>query len=629
MTLALDSAPLPLPSSDFSSETPSSLVEPSGVAWSSFHNAVNRRRKTRKPKALACFLSVAAAVSLLAFCFRAYRMGLSARNTQRALAVGPLVVEDSDEEEERAWILECCLDLEEEYNSRGAPTSTVSQQDAVLSQVVPPVAQEPAELQPGFAHLSSAHLAAMFQTQSSPLSSPSAQPSAASTGWPLQTAGQQLEGRDLLLPYPPPPPFAFDASTAPSTTQTSDLGWVPFYQGAASGSEFVSSSPSLAELGLQAWESELSLFSAEAPDTALPSTPHTSTFDEDERPSPSGLSRGTKRTHAEDTSSDSDQSSSSNEHAEENFEKSSMPRTRRAGIQTVWRKTYAPSYAPLPSLARDIRQKAPHTSSAEEASSEHTTSGHLPSPAVPSTSTELPAPVPHAEAASPGGTQPQTGFIEVDMGSGRSVRIPHPPPQILGDAHPYYRLAPAPSDPVLIPLRTEDLFVHGRGCTTVRDCLAPVRRLLLKSQLTPEDAQQLIFAAERLITYLFRLHRGPVDGKAPNVAAYTLGMRFICMEALVSLVQIFGPAMNPQDWFPRLVQVIPTSFNPWAIKDDRRNTHYLWLALQLAEALEQLKRGQRPPMATVVMLKRALFHLASSPFRFREPEWNPWRDMDI
>ncbi|KAL8450150.1 hypothetical protein Emag_003394 [Eimeria magna] len=635
MAQLLESPPLPLPSNALSSEssqTSNPLVEWSSVPSSSFRTAASGRRKARKHKALACMLSAAAAVSLLAICFHAHRMSVAASNTRRALAREPLHQEDDSEEQERARILESCLDLEEEYNFKRAPIFSLAEEDDLLSQILSSIKQQSAEFIPGSPNSNPAHLVAGSHTQDSHLRSSSAQPSVALTGWPSvlqhpppQIAGQQLEGWNPPFPYAP---RAFDASTTPSTTATLNFGGViTVPQAAPPSPEFVASAPSLAELGLQEWRSYFGFHSAQAVEADSPPMPRLSASANEEQPGPSGLSQGSKRTSAENRNSGSVQLPSAREQVNENVEKR-ISRKYRARDRTAWRKTFALAHMLEVSSKKALGQEPPSASTEEEASVEQPTSvGPLASP-VPSTSTRVPAPMPHAAAASSHEKELEASFIEINMRSGPPVRIQHPPPAMPADTHPYYRLPPAPSSPTLILLREEGWLIHSGGRRTVKQSLDPIRRLLAKPQLTYQDAQELLFSSRCVVDYLSQWHKRPLNGRIPNVAAYVLGLRFLCLEALVSVIQVLGPAMNAQQWFPWLVATVPTNFDPKAFRSEVRTTHHMWLATQLSGALEQLKHGRRPSMTTVVMLKRALFHHTSAPLRFKNPEWDPWRSDD-
>ncbi|KAL8273229.1 hypothetical protein Esti_002845 [Eimeria stiedai] len=509
-------SPAPRQSSgSLSSETPSSVslpsVEPSGAPWSSFHIAVSRRRKAVKHKALACILSFAAIVTLLAICFRAHRMTLSAPKTRRALAAGP--PEEGDEtDEEESWILESCLDLEEELGMRQAPKSALPQQGTA--------------------------------------------------------PGQRFEA---WSPFPPQAPRGLDAPTASSMRQIlyveqgSTLPQHQPSQPAPSSPGFISSAPSLADLGLESLELPADR-AEEGGEGALSPVPQMSASAQDEQVSPSGPSQGSKRTQAEDTdsTSDGDQPSGKRKQAWGDSAEETVVKRYRSGDQVIQTQTSGEFDSPAGSPQQAPRQvlSPASTGGAAASSWQMASGGPLASP-VPYTLREPSAPMPDAAGASTGGTQ-APGFVEIDMGSGSVVRIPHPPPAMPANTHPYYRLPPVPSEPIPVSFQ-EDSFSEGRGCRAISECLSQVRSLLAQPRLTLYDTQQLVFLGEQIVKFLFKMHRHPVEGRSSSSVCHVFGVRFLCMDALVSMVEVLGPAMNPQTWFPSLVASIPTTYESRAI----------------------------------------------------------------
>ncbi|KAL8454207.1 hypothetical protein Emed_000465 [Eimeria media] len=639
-------SPLSLASSALSREAnePSSLlVEKSAVSLSPFLNEVRRRRKARKHKALACILSVVAAISLLALCFRAHRMRFTAPNTGRALAGGS--TDEDDDEAERAFILESCLDLEAEYNGAQQTPPPAAR---ALPQVVPSITQQSQAFTPGFPSTSSMHPPAGPHTQVSHLlPSSSAQPSVAVPGWPVvphppppQIAGPPLQVWRPPFPYVPPP---FGASTASSTTASPSFGHVVSTlpqqqvqqlpqapQARPQSPGFVASFPSLAELGVQEFAPPQQYPSGLLPDAAgpFPLMPQWSAFGDGEEPGPSWMSWGLRGFYGDGAATSIFKWLSAGEQTWKNGGGKQLPRKYRSVARSAWRETFVLSQPPSKPPQQASAQGLLPPSTGQQESLEQPTSGGPPAPSVP-LSTGPPAPGPHAAAASSDETEAAASFIEIEMESGPPVRIQHPPPPMPANAHPYYRLPPAPEVPGSVYIRETGLF-HGRGRRSVLHSLVILRRLLAQPQLTPFDAEGLVFEAACLIKYLYQRHKHPADGRVANQACYVLGMRFLCFDILVSLTQMLGPAMNPQAWFPQLVATVPTDFDPKAFEDDTRITHYSWLAVQLTEALELLKQGRRPTMETVVMLKRALFHQASAPLRFRNPNIHPskqWKEI--
>ncbi|KAL8438860.1 hypothetical protein Efla_000778 [Eimeria flavescens] len=181
------------------------------------------------------------------------------------------------------------------------------------------------------------------------------------------------------------------------------------------------------------------------------------------------------------------------------------------------------------------------------------------------------------------------GFVEVTLNSGSVVKIVHPPPPTPENTSSYYRL------PAVLPGLKRPTFRPGAG----------------KLRKTQWRSIQRSFHILRLL-----LGRSTVDEGSSAVLMTT---------ALVILVQLFGPSMHPQEWFPTLVESIPTTYRYSAELHGNRPSPFTALALRLSAALSLLKQGIRPPLEETVGLKQALFLDDLSPNCFKSPMWDDWR----
>ncbi|KAL8455636.1 hypothetical protein Emag_000566 [Eimeria magna] len=210
--------------------------------------------------------------------------------------------------------------------------------------------------------------------------------------------------------------------------------------------------------------------------------------------------------------------------------------------------------------------------------------------------------------------------------------FPLPPPAspMPPSTHPYYRLPPLEPGRIPRSFNIARAFDSMSG-VSVHPHLQTIRRLLLQPSITPAQAEPLITALEELVSHLYRFQRSPLDTKKPGIAAYLLARRYLSLEAVFIGVQLLGPAMHPQNWWPKLVQSIPSGFSR-TLKRKRRykktTISSCELARRLSAAIALLKKGIRPSLRDTVQLKRDLFTNATVHLGLEEPKWDEWRKDD-
>ncbi|KAL8454206.1 hypothetical protein Emed_000464 [Eimeria media] len=244
----------------------------------------------------------------------------------------------------------------------------------------------------------------------------------------------------------------------------------------------------------------------------------------------------------------------------------------------------------------------------------------------PSTSREVPAASGEGGPGTPVPPDASTPSVAVTMLSGVVIRIHHPPPAMAAGTHVYYRLPHTVPEGGLRPFDANVAFFSSRRARFLCDNMAVIRRLYRKSSLNETESQLLISLGERVVNYLFCLHQASPNEVSPFRACELLGVRYMCFDFLVSLIQLFGPAANPQAWFPQIVAKIPTDFTRMLGPKAGRGKHFACLAYRLSAALRLLKQGLRPTAQVTIMLKRDIFRLDSGPGFFRLKEWDSWRE---
>ncbi|KAL8438856.1 hypothetical protein Efla_000774 [Eimeria flavescens] len=175
------------------------------------------------------------------------------------------------------------------------------------------------------------------------------------------------------------------------------------------------------------------------------------------------------------------------------------------------------------------------------------------------------------------GTKVAGGFVMFQLLPGHIARIPHPPPSCAATVHSYYRLPVVAPEAITTEFSTEAAF-SPRGCRALCSRLLVVRTLLAMPRLD-ED-------------------------------------------------RLFGSAMRPHEWFPHLVDMVPTDFRPNFPIEPHRPMHFTMLSWRLSQALSLLKNGVRPSEKETIELKRSLFDGELAPRLFKRKDWNAWREED-
>ncbi|KAL8450147.1 hypothetical protein Emag_003391 [Eimeria magna] len=219
----------------------------------------------------------------------------------------------------------------------------------------------------------------------------------------------------------------------------------------------------------------------------------------------------------------------------------------------------------------------------------------------------------------------RTSSVAITLKSNVVIHISHPPPSMPPNTHPYYRLPNVPLDAIkprfyagaaLLPGTVNNIIGH----------LLTFREIFMKDELNEHDVHVLMHTAQYLLKYLLVWHRRPLENDRPQEALVRIGMRYLCFEGLLSAVQILGPAMHPQDWFPLIVEGVPTTYQRVKISGSHKAVRNL--VHRFSQALEELKRGIRPSLSETLFLKRILFKWPKAPSAFKKNKWDPWRADD-
>lgn len=189
-----------------------------------------------------------------------------------------------------------------------------------------------------------------------------------------------------------------------------------------------------------------------------------------------------------------------------------------------------------------------------------------------------------------------------------SPPLPGPAPLMPLDTHLFYRL-PALQPGVSVPrFYAPGTFVRPLRHPKAMPYLQNVRELLALPELNATHVGLMVWHTEHLINYVLHAHQAPVGKVAPHRAIRDLGVRYLILEAIFCVIQILGPQMGAASWWPRLISSIPTDYQgyPLGPRTSEATRDHMEMARRLSAALQSLKNGIRPSLATTVSLKQQL-----------------------
>ncbi|KAL8428117.1 hypothetical protein ACSSS7_007380 [Eimeria intestinalis] len=224
-----------------------------------------------------------------------------------------------------------------------------------------------------------------------------------------------------------------------------------------------------------------------------------------------------------------------------------------------------------------------------------------------------------AQTSSPSSASGLTeGSISVTLMSGETISFAHPPIPTPPGTPAHYRLPHVPLEAIRTMFRIEHALM-GRVKRNAWPHLSVLRRLFLQPSLTSADVEEMVERSQYLVRHMLTKYRYPVSGIDSSRAKERLALRFLGFEAIVNVVQLLGPAMNPGEWFPQLVAAVPTNYeSPSQINSPNAfmNAHLTEL---LVKGLQDLTRGRRPSLELTIEAKTLLFASDISPRNI--PPW--------
>ncbi|CDJ51154.1 hypothetical protein EBH_0039730 [Eimeria brunetti] len=153
--------------------------------------------------------------------------------------------------------------------------------------------------------------------------------------------------------------------------------------------------------------------------------------------------------------------------------------------------------------------------------------------------------------------------------------------------------------------------------------------LLARQILYFNDIMELRRVAEGLIEHAVNHQFHDVSKQRVGRAVERLGLRFLLMDAVVCTFIVLGQKAEAKYWrmFTRAINHAPPLL-PFLGSYVRQPTFAFSLSQELSSAIQTLKKGRRPKAADLLQIKRRLFCMASSPARFKKPDFERWRQDD-
>ncbi|CDJ60451.1 hypothetical protein, conserved [Eimeria maxima] len=225
-----------------------------------------------------------------------------------------------------------------------------------------------------------------------------------------------------------------------------------------------------------------------------------------------------------------------------------------------------------------------------------------------------------------GGEEPSTAALAVrpcDEGGDDS------PSSNATRTHPFVRL-PVLEDGVL--LRDFDVsavaLAHRRKYQPTTTILAALRELYMRPALDQSGYNTLMRSLEELVHSLLVRVRSRALFADTMWDLPTLGIHFLAFDFLVSAAQVLGNRMQLHLWWDRFVAAFALDMPPKPFRKHSRHCAAVQAILRqrLFAALQVYKMGRRLPLGDVVELKRLLLCSPYTHKRFKDDDWDPWRD---
>ncbi|KAL8435292.1 hypothetical protein Efla_002547 [Eimeria flavescens] len=210
----------------------------------------------------------------------------------------------------------------------------------------------------------------------------------------------------------------------------------------------------------------------------------------------------------------------------------------------------------------------------------------------------------------------------------QQASLPPPASVMPFGSHLYYRLPVLASGSLRRTFNYEFVTKHRPFDRLPIRAVRLMRKYLSKPGLHINEAQELLAASERVANYVAHTQHTSLYSSPLPDAVDGFGRRYIMLEAIFCTIQVLGPAMVADRWWPQFAERIAAEYPKVHASIYPKRRVWFNLACRLISALELLKNGVRPSLEDTVQLKRDLFSSELSTNYFQSPMWDEWRAMD-
>ncbi|CDJ51675.1 hypothetical protein, conserved [Eimeria brunetti] len=198
-------------------------------------------------------------------------------------------------------------------------------------------------------------------------------------------------------------------------------------------------------------------------------------------------------------------------------------------------------------------------------------------------------------------------------------------------SHPFVRLPVLEEGLVVREFDVTVLSGERRKYWPVVCILKTIRRLFLQPTLGQSDVNTLMTALEDLVySSLANVKKNKLHPTS-SLFLPSLGKYFIAFDYLVSARQILGPYLRAEEWWESFISCFDLDFPMYKYIPVNKHSRHTTavrkiLANRLLEVMQIYRRGRRPPLRTVIELKRLLLCSPYTHKRFLEGKWDEWRE---
>ncbi|CDJ51473.1 hypothetical protein EBH_0000750 [Eimeria brunetti] len=195
--------------------------------------------------------------------------------------------------------------------------------------------------------------------------------------------------------------------------------------------------------------------------------------------------------------------------------------------------------------------------------------------------------------------------------------------------HPFVRLPKVNPQDVRSCFRLEYAKTERVSMLSPMESFIQMRRLFAKPSLTADEVETLMFEAECLVSYAKTRLAKPFRRRTSSYLFQKLATLFMFFDYLVCTIETVGDKMLANIWWDEFASSFNTDFNLPKLAKTRRTRLLNKLVNRLSEALSVYKRGRRPPFEVVIELKRLI--LTQSAYKgsqIMHPLWSLWLQDD-